>query len=186
MKAVLILFAPALVMAEGSTVSSVDPRAVCEDASRVLKDMRYTEFGQYAERGDFSHPNVAARLDSCVEGASLAAPFGSDVTYAVVAVMYNEANFRPGVVGKAGELGRMQVQAKLHCKPYSDLDDGKGGCTNPLRAGVRLMRLLVTKHGLEKALKLYNGSQRYADKVMGFIEAIKRSHERQRNRLAKR
>lgn len=94
-----------------------------------------------------------------------------------IAIAYNETNFRKGVAGKAGELGRMQVMPKYHCQPYDDLRDGEG-CTNPERAGVRAIRLLLRKHKLETALRLYNGSRAYGKKVAGFVKAIRRSYER--------
>lgn len=160
-----------------------DPEVVCDAAARVLKDMRYVE-GRIADPGDYNHPKVKARQARCIQVASLAAPHGLDVTVASVAVAYTETNFRDGVPGKLGELGMMQVLPHLHCKPYSDLNDGQGGCTNPERAGVRFLRFLLTKHSTRKALIHYNGSTAYADKVMRFVKTIRRSYRRQAGQLA--
>jgi len=157
---------------------AINPQDACESASRVLKDMRYVE-GKTADPGDFTHPKIKARIQSCVQVARLAAPHGEGVRFTSSAIAYNESNFRRGVKGSAGELGKMQVLPRLHCKPYADLNDGKGGCTNPERAGVRLVRLLLAKHPLEKALKRYNGSTAYAKKVSRFVEAAQRSYDRQ-------
>ncbi len=161
-----------------ATPSTVNPADACRSASRVLLDMRYVE-GRRAEPGDFSHPKIAARLERCEKVARLAAPHGPDVTFAAIAVAYNETNFREGVPGKAGELGMMQVLPGYHCKPYPDLRKGKG-CTDPLRAGVRALRLLLADHGTERALQLYNGSSAYARKVAGYARAARRSWERRR------
>jgi len=189
---------------------AVDPQEACEAASMVLKDMRYVE-GKYAEKGDFSHPKIQRRLASCVEIATLAAPHGEDVTFASIAIAYNESNFRQNVgKGGDGEVGRMQVIPGYHCKPYGDLDDGKGGCINPERAGVRAIRLarsrVLKKHrrhwGLHtgkdackwgqrrtptmcRVLREYNGSTTYATKVGGFIRSIRRSYERHTTLAAK-
>jgi len=161
----------------------VEPQDACEAASTVLKDMRYVE-GQYAEPGDFSHPKIKARIDSCVGVATLAAPHGRDVVFTsiAIAIAYNETNFRKGVAGAAGEQGRMQVMPKHHCRKYADRNDGKGGCTNPDRAGVRAIRILLKRHRLTKALRLYNGGRDYAEKVTKFVRAVERAVAR---RLAK-
>jgi len=186
----------------------VEPRAACEAASMVLKDMRYVE-GKLAPKGDFSHPKIKARLDSCVEVATLAAPHGRDVIFAAVAIGFNESLYRKGVVGADGELGRLQVLPGYHCKPYPDLNDGKGGCVNPERAGVRAIRLKLAqarkmtrrlrplyrkgdacrwnRHRVPticRALKDYNGSRTYASKVARFIRSIRWSYAKQ-ERLAR-
>ena len=162
-----------------ATPEALDSQAACESASTVLKDMRYVE-GKTADPGDFSHPKVQARIRSCTQVAKLAVPFGRDTVFASIAIAYNESNFRPGLKGKAGELGKMQVMPKFHCTPYADLNDGKGGCTNPERAGVRALRFFQkeAKGDLRETLRRYNGSGKYADKVSGFVRAITRAYDR--------
>ena len=122
--------------------TSHDPKVVCEAASMVLRDMRYFQ-GKYAAPGDFSR--IRKRLASCESLVALARPFGLRLMVGVGAVAYNEGNFREGLVGAAGEEGKMQVMYKHHCKGVLDLDNGKGHCTNPERAGVRALRLILAK-----------------------------------------
>ncbi len=136
---------------EPEAVIVIEPMAACEAASRVLRDMRYVE-GRFADPGDFSHPKIQVRMKSCEGIAKLAAPFGVEAVFAALAVAYNEGNYRPGLIGKAGELGKMQVLAKHHCKGVTDLDDGKGGCINPERAGVRALRLIQAKDPSDKCI----------------------------------
>ncbi len=159
----------------------IEPQEACEAASTVLKDMRYVE-GKYAKPGDFSHPKIEARIASCMEVAALAAPHGRDVVVTALTIAYNETNFRKGVTGAAGEQGRMQVMPKHHCRQYADLNDGKGGCTNPDRAGVRAIRILLKRHPLTEALQRYNGGKAYAVKVTKWVRAVERVVQR---RLAK-
>ena len=187
MKAVLILIAlvlslPSIAMAEEE---KANPRLACEAASLVLKDMRYVE-GKTAAPRDFSHPKAEARLQRCMKVALLAAPHGEKVMLASIAIAYNETNFRSKVKGSAGEVGMMQVMPKHHCKPYKDLNNGSGGCTNPELAGVRLIRFLLNKYSINRSFRYYNGGQKYADKVEVFFKVIRRSYHRQQVKLAKR
>jgi len=144
MLTVILIAVSGVVSATPETVDVVDPRAICEAASTVLKDMRKVN-SQPRNPWDFSHPNVEKRVASCTEIAAFAAPHGYAVTFASVAIAYNESNFRKGVEGKDREEGRMQVMFKHHCKQYPDLNDGKGHCTNPERAGVRAIRLIQAR-----------------------------------------
>lgn len=162
----LILFA--LAFPSPSMWDTVNSRDVCEAASMVLPDMRYTE-GGYTAPGDFSSPEVEARLRRCEKVARLAAPHGKMVVFASIAIAYTETNFRPDLVGTAGEVGMMQVIPRWHCEPFDDLNDGSGGCTNPERAGVRFIRRLLSEHSMNKALRLYNGGQKYADRVERYV-----------------
>jgi len=138
------MFTTVLLVAAVTVPGTLTPREACEISSTVLRDMRYVE-GKYADPGDFSHPKVKRRIDSCEEITKLAIAHGEDVVFASVAVAYNETNFdktRHGkpILGKKGEQGRMQVMYKHHCKGVADLDGGKGICLNPERAGVRVLR----------------------------------------------
>lgn len=167
MHALLLLAALAVPSAE------VDPVEACEAAATVLRDLRYEERGRWADRRDLGHPAVQARLARCVQVARLAAPHGPDLTFASIAVAYAESNFRLEVEGSAGELGMLQVIPRYHCRPYPDLDDGQGGCTDPVRAGVRALRIFVGRHGVREGLALYNGSLAYARRVAGYAEAAR-------------
>ena len=197
-----LLFFVVVVAAPALTVDRPDAEKVCKAASLVLKDMRY-HGGKYADPGDFSPSQVKERLDHCIKAVRVGTFHGEKVAFATAAIGYRESNFRPEVVGAAGEVGMMQVIPRLHCTKYPDLDDGKGGCINPVRAGVRAFRLLLASElearprwipiysngdpcrwdGLRvptlcRVLRRYNGSQRYATAVAGFVRSVEWAYRR--------
>jgi hypothetical protein len=159
------------------TEETSTPEKLCEAASRGMVDMRW-------DRGGTRPEYVAQRLERCAGLVRRALTEGLKVEGAarVVAVAYNESNFRPNAVGAHGELGMLQIIPKLHCWRAKRED---GSC-DPELAGIRYLRALqVTEIRAAKkkrkkvdwvrVLASYNGSSAYGDKVDSYARsALKR------------
>lgn len=171
----MTIFLALLVLAAPET-AGLDP--VCDAAADVLTDMRSRV-----------KPGVEVRLGHCSSLLRKARDLGvtDEPTLArIVAVAYTESNFRPGVTGKRGEQGMMQVQARIHCKknPTCDTDT----------AGIRLLTTLrddpanrdkkTGRIRWTEVLRNYNGSLRYGEKVNGRAVAALASLERRKRKSA--
>ena len=114
----------------------------CRSLSRGLQDMRYYQ-GKTLKPGDYTNKAVNARIARCGVIAKAAAPYGTAVVWASIALAFKESCFdfeRRGepIKGKAGEVGPMQVMAKT-CAQFENLykDDV---CLDPIKASVLHMR----------------------------------------------
>lgn len=87
--------------------------------------------------------------------------------YAAVAKV--EADYRPQIIGKAGEKGMFQILEKFHGKVPDDL-------TGQLRKAESILEPLIKKHGLRKGISRYNGkgrkAQLYAAKILKTMQEI--------------
>lgn len=165
---------------EVRTAATVNAAALCDAAAAGMKDMRWPT-GQ------------DARMTRCRDLAQHAMREGLPVegVARVLAIAYNEANFRPHAVGARGELGMLQVLPRI-CTQYAPLKDG--GCA-PELAGIRYFSELLyadanlairAKKGgrsWARVLSAYNGTRRdritrlpkitaYGYKVNGYAVAL--------------
>lgn len=164
------------------------PERLCAAASRGMIDMRW-------DRGGTRPEYVTQRLERCAGLVRQALREGLRVEGAarVVAVAYNESNFRPGAVGAKGELGMLQIIPRLHCWRATRKD----GTCDPELAGIRYLRALQVEKSRDSrkrrrkfdwaaVLTGYNGSSRYGDKVDGYARsALKRYRYRLKLRQRK-
>ena len=182
----LILAAMAALFAPNLDADALQAEAVglCRSGSHVLKDMRYYQGRILHPVKDAAHPRLVRNVKRCARIVRLALPFGRRTAILAGTIGYNETLHNGSKVGKAGELGAMQVLAKYHCTPYPDLDDGKGGCTNPERAGVRALRLMLTDNTDKKtgkvdereALLMWNARPGYGKKVIRWADLWEAKH----------
>ena len=153
---------------------------LCNAAARGLRDMRW-------DRGGTRPGYVERRLERCRGLVDVAGGEGHDEAFMarVVAIAYNESNFRPRAIGSAGERGMMQVQPKWHCWRALGLDSRKEWSGEPCDyrlAGIRALAAFVEADRAEgdgredwlRVLKGYNGSWDYAYTVDGYARSILR------------
>ena len=164
------------------------PFQLCESAAKGLRDMRW-------DRGGTRPEYVDARLKRCANLVSTALEEGLNVEGAarVVAIAYNETNFRPWALGQHGEQGMLQVQPKWHCHRATKEN---GECDHD-RAGIRLLRALKEQEqsaakkerrrfSWANVLWRYNGSSYYGAKVDRYARAALRHFRRDHEELAQR
>jgi soluble lytic murein transglycosylase-like protein len=81
-----------------------------------------------------------------------------------------ESSGNPLTVSTSGDLGLMQVNAKVHAKSF---DFEQKNLLNPeenIDIGTSILKLMVDRHGDEKAIQAYNGllpeKREYAPRVL--------------------
>ena len=75
----------------------------------------------------------------------------------VSAMIVVESGGNPLTVSASGDLGLMQVNARIHAKSF---DFEKKNLLNPeenIEVGTSILKLMVDRHGDEKAIQAYNG-----------------------------
>jgi soluble lytic murein transglycosylase-like protein len=75
----------------------------------------------------------------------------------VSAMIVVESGGNPLTVSASGDLGLMQVNARIHAKAF---DFEKKNLLNPeenIEVGTSILKLMVDRHGDEKAIQAYNG-----------------------------
>ena len=91
----------------------------------------------------------------------------------VSAMIVVESGGNPLTVSSSGDLGLMQVNAKIHAKSF---DFEKRNLLNPeenIDVGTSILKLMVDRHGDEKAIQAYNGllpeKREYAPRVLATL-----------------
>lgn len=86
----------------------------------------------------------------------------------VLAVIWQESHFKPDAIGKAGEVGLMQIHPRWHNAP-SDI-------AGNIAAGCELLRGHLSRYTLKRAVLAYNGlggNGEYVRRVSAKMEKIK-------------
>jgi hypothetical protein len=91
----------------------------------------------------------------------------------VSAMIVVESGGNPLTVSTSGDLGLMQVNAKIHARSF---DFEQKNLLNPeenIDIGTSILKLMVDRHGDEKAIQAYNGllseKREYAPKVLATL-----------------
>lgn len=91
----------------------------------------------------------------------------------VSAMIVVESGGNPMTVSSSGDLGLMQVNAKIHAKSF---DFEQRNLLNPeenIDIGTSILKLMVDRHGDEKAIQAYNGllpeKREYAPRVLATL-----------------
>ncbi len=154
-------------------VQGVQARGLCEAAAAGLRDMRSAVA-----------PGVDERLRRCRQLAEKALGLGLGVEGAAHAIViaYNESNFRPEALGRAGEQGMMQVLGARHCPTIGQQVES---CDHDQAALVFLRALVDQARRIHprrvdwvRVLRGYNGSRRYALKVAPWARHLLGRHRR--------
>lgn len=129
----------------------------CEISKRILKQTQrpVEEQERYAD--------AVAR--NCVEKG-----LNPAIVSAMIVV---ESGGNPLTVSPSGDLGLMQVNAKIHAKTF---DFEQRNLLNPeenIDIGTSILKLMVDRHGDEKAIQAYNGllaeKREYAPRVLATL-----------------
>lgn len=152
------------------------PAGICAIAAEGLKDMRHR-----AKPG----PEVRLKLCAIVAQKAYDTGEGDALAARVIAMAYNEANFRPEVTGSRGERGMLQVIPEKHCQRVHPTWKPGQACDYEA-AGVAFLVALLERERCRKGrfdwarvLSKYNGSRnggvtRYGRKVEGYARSIMR------------
>jgi len=118
---------------------------------------------------------VDGAMGACYE-ASLAAAQRSIPTSVVASLGYYETRWRPHLVGKAGELGSMQVCAKYYPKARVRPIEAALDALVASRSYATHLYGRVRGRGWKPALAVFNGGTNpnwtYADKVYGLARRV--------------
>ena len=109
---------------------------------------------------------TAGRYVTCLHVERAAELQGFDPQIAV-AVGWKESRFNPNLVSKAGARGPIQVIAKWWC-PGRKLK----GC-DLVHHGVRALRELTAKYGLDMGLQKYNGGNNPGEKAVKYSKRVR-------------
>ena len=124
-----------------SRVLDIRTARACEISKLVLKQTQrpFEERERYAE----------AVAKNCVEKG-----LNPAIVSAMIVV---ESGGNPLTVSSSGDLGLMQVNARIHAKAF---DFEQRNLLNPeenIEIGTSILKLMVNRHGDEKAIQAYNG-----------------------------
>ena len=107
------------------------------------------------------------RMKACVKVATEARTAGVPPAL-MVAIAWVESRYNPTVVSSAGAVGILQVIPRYHCPKKT-----AKGC-NTIKRGVLLMRRLIKRYGVLKALASYNAGPRRWKLGVGYARLVMR------------
>ena len=91
----------------------------------------------------------------------------------VSAMIVVESGGNPLTVSPSGDLGLMQVNAKIHAKSFNFEQRNLLNPEENIEIGTSILKLMVDRHGDEKAIQAYNGllpeKREYAPRVLATL-----------------